>query len=146
MAREQPLRRVRQRRAGSIDAAVIGRDQAVAIGNALRGGEARQPGRRHEPARNHRSPRDAAHSDPPVGGVLPVIIAMTRIRNPANQTMATWITRNATSNNVTKKCSVGADWRPPSIVTAIGAAETNAGDIARPVQMMSGKSPKMTRM
>ena len=39
---------------------------------------------------------------------------MTRVPNPANQTIATWTSRNATSDTVTRKCSVRADCRPPS--------------------------------
>ena len=41
---------------------------------------------------------------------------------------------------------VRADCRPPSVVTVNGRADTNAGDIARPVQMISGNSAKITRM
>ena len=43
---EQPLRRIRQGLAGAVDAAVIGRDQSVTIGDAVGGGEARRARRR----------------------------------------------------------------------------------------------------
>src|SRR6185503_2114281 len=142
---EEPLRGIRQRLAGSVDAAVIGRDQPVPIGDALGDGEARQAGGGREPARDHLAPRDCAHSDPLVGAGAPVIIAMTRAPNPANQTIATWTSRNATSDTVTRKCSVRADCRPPSVVTVDGTADTKAGDIARPVQMTRGNSTKITR-
>src|SRR6185503_8514544 len=146
VAGEEPLRGIRQRPAGSVDAAMIGRDQPEPIGDAPGDGEARHARSGCEPACDHRAPRDCAHSGPLVGAGAPVIIAMTRVPNPANQTIATWTTRNATSATVTRKCSVRADCRPPSSVTVDGSAETNAGDIARPVQMTSGKSTKITRM
>ena len=56
MSGEEPLRGIRQRLAGSVDAAVIGRDQPVPIGDALGDGEARQPRGGREPACDHRAP------------------------------------------------------------------------------------------
>src|SRR5262245_48100619 len=76
----------------------------------------------------------------------PGTIALTRVLNPANHTIATWTSRNATSDTDTRKCSVRADCRPPRSVTVDGTADTNAGDIASPVQMTSGNRTKITRM
>src|SRR6478672_5334548 len=50
--REQPLRGVGQRLARPVDAAVIGRDEPVAIGEALGERQARQPRRGREAARD----------------------------------------------------------------------------------------------
>jgi len=58
--------------------------------------------------------------------------------------MVTWTMRKSRSAAETKKWRVRADWRPPRILTAAGTAESNAGESARPVQMMSGKRMKMT--
>ena len=66
-----------------------------------------------------------------MGAGAPVIIAMTRVPNPANQTIATWTSKNATSDTDTRKCSVRADCRPPRIVTVDGTADTNAGEPTR---------------
>src|SRR5262245_58729553 len=142
MPGEEPLRSIRQSRAGTVDAAMIGRNEPVPIGDALGGRKARQPRGGREPASDHLAPWDCAHSGPLVNA--PVIIAMTRGPNTAQQTIATCTTRNATSASDTRKCSVRADCRPPRIVTVDGSADTNAGDIARPVQMTNGNSARIT--
>jgi hypothetical protein len=49
--------------------------------------------------------------------------------------MVTWTTRKSRRAPETKKCSVRADCRPPSALTAAGTAESKPGDRARPVQI-----------
>src|SRR5271170_1874984 len=67
-----------------------------------------------------------------------------RLLNPVRATIAMWTIRKSRRNAETKKCSVRADCRPPSAVTAAGTAESKAGDIARPVQITSGNRTKIT--
>ncbi len=67
-----------------------------------------------------------------------------RFLNPARTIIVTWTTRKSTRNPETKKCSVRADCRPPSRLTAAGTAESKAGDKARPVQITRGNRTKMT--
>src|ERR1700733_570276 len=73
-----------------------------------------------------------------------MIIALIRLLNPPRATMITWTTRKSRRDPETKKCSVRADCRPPSALTAAGIAESKAGDIARPVQITSGNRKKIT--
>src|SRR5207253_4144979 len=44
---------------------------------------------------------------------------------------------------VKKKCKVRADCWPPKTLTAAGIAETKEGDMARPVQIISGNRTKI---
>src|SRR5271170_5421482 len=67
-----------------------------------------------------------------------------RLLNPVRATIAMWTIRKSRRDPETKKCSVRADCRPPNALTAAGTAESNAGDIARPVQITSGNRTKIT--
>ncbi len=72
------------------------------------------------------------------------IIARMRLLNPARTTIAMWTMKKSSRNPETKKCSVRADCRPPSTLTAAGNAESKAGDSARPVQITRGNRTKIT--
>ena len=54
------------------------------------------------------------------------------------------MTTNKTSSTVKKKWSVRADCWPPKAVTVAGKADVKEGDMARPVQIMSGKRRNTT--
>ena len=74
----------------------------------------------------------------------PVIMARMRLLKPVCQTSATWTSRKSTSAHATKKWIVRADCCPPNAVTRKGKTEVTAGDIASPVQIISGNRTKTT--
>jgi hypothetical protein len=145
--------------AGTVEAAVVGRDKTVALCHAIGGSEAREACGGGNAGGDEFAAGDGFHTRSWVaiaGGAmageaivgdaraLPVIMARVRVLNPAIHTIATWTTKKSTRALVMKKCSVRADCLPPSTLTAKGVAESNDGDRASPVQMTSGNRTKMT--
>ena len=144
MAGEQSLGGVGERFAGTIDAAAIGRDESVAVGEASSYGKARNASGCGKAGGDELSAGDVAHMRSVGTATRPVIMARTRVQKPARTIMAMWTTRKRRASPEKKKCNVRADCRPPSRLTVAGSAESNAGERARPVQMTRGNRPKIT--
>src|SRR5665213_877633 len=147
------MRSIGQGFANAVDAAVIGRDQAMRdqtiTTRETRGCRqagctrcCRKPGSDQFPA------REIAHACSLSASALarPVIIARMRVLNPARQTIRMWIRTKSRRKTETKKWIVRADCWPPNAVTTGGKADAIAGDIARPVQITRGNRTKITNM
>src|SRR5690242_10840030 len=142
--RQHPVRRVRHRFAGAIDAARIRRHQPVVTGQLCRHRQSRSARGSRQASGNPFSACQFFHIHSIGSAPRPVIIARIRLPNPAKITMNTCTSRKSVSRIVAAKCSVLADCWPPSTPTAFGNAETNPGDIARPVHTISGVKTKIT--
>jgi hypothetical protein len=58
--------------------------------------------------------------------------------------MAMCTSRKSTRRFARRKGSVRAECWPPKMITNVGTADVMAGDIARPVRILKGKSKKTT--
>src|SRR6267143_2815191 len=101
---QDPLRSIGQGFARAEDAAVVGRDEAIALGEDRCNSQARYACRRCQASGGHLSTRErTTHDGSFPAAWWPVIMARMRFLNPARHTIAMWTRRKRTSATARKK-------------------------------------------
>src|ERR1700736_6630113 len=105
LGHQEPLHRIGQGFANAVNAAMVGRDQAVSIGEADSSRQARGARRSRQASRDQLAAAEwFGHVCSLLAAApLPVVIARIRFAKPARQTIATWTRRKRTRELATKK-------------------------------------------
>src|SRR6266436_9053422 len=104
MRHQEPLGNIRQCFARTEDAAVVGRDETVALGEDRCNSQAGYACRCCQAGGDQLSTRKrTTHNDSFPAALRPVIMARMRFLNPARHTIAMWARRKRTSATETKK-------------------------------------------